>query len=553
MGNPDVPGEQLVAILRRHGTEPSSLLPVLQEIQRTFHHIPREIQKAVATHFALPISHIEGVVDFYRFLSHEPRGQYDILLSDCIIDHFGGRQAILDQLCERLDTPLGTTRADGMVSIGETSCTGLCDQGPAALVNGFAIPSLTAGRLERLLSLIESRIPIERWPPDLFQVESNLRLSGPMLEEKPPPGAALEAAFQKGPELFLSQLEQSGLRGRGGAGFPTGRKWRLCRDAAGEHYLVCNADEGEPGTFKDRELLRHHAHAVIEGMTLGAWIIGARKGFLYLRGEYLFLKELLEQTLMERRKKGLLGERIGGRKEFSFDIAIRLGSGAYICGEESALLESLEGNRPRPRNRPPYPITNGFQGKPTLVNNVETFIAATFIALHGDDWLTSSGTSTSPGTKLLSISGDCRRPGIYEFPFGTSVEKILEACGAESPMGVQVGGPSGTFVSPDEFHRRLAFEDLSTGGSFMIFGRARDRLTIVDNFTRFFAEESCGFCTPCRAGTAALHLLMQRVRSGEARQDELLTMQRLGTTMAATSHCGLGKTAPNPVLSLLKE
>jgi len=479
------PEEQVMGILRRHGPDPSLLLPILQEVQERFHQIPSQVEDAIAAHLSLPRSHVEGVVDFYHFLSHERRGEYDILLSNCIIDRL------------------------------------------------------------RMVSLIESRVPLEQWPDSMFRVDDNVRHPGPLLKSGLTPGEALNAALGGGPENLLQQLEQSGLRGRGGAGFPTGMKWRLCREAAGEHYLVCNADEGEPGTFKDRELLRLRAHALFEGMTLGAWVTGAQKGFLYLRGEYRFLREALDRILDERRNCGLLGESICGVNGFRFDITIRMGADAYICGEESALLESLEGNRPRPRNRPPYPITSGFRGKPTLVNNVETFVAAAFIALYGSSWLNSIGTDASPGSKLLSISGDCARPGIYEFPFGTPVEEILEACGADSPMGVQVGGPSGSYITPQEFHRRLAFEDLSTGGSFMVFGRERDPLEIVENFTAFFAHESCGFCTPCRVGTAMQNRLLKKIQNGEETGTEALdVLRQLRETMIGASHCGLGRSGP---------
>ena len=548
------PEEQVTGILRRHGTDPSLLLPILQEVQERFHRVPPQLEDAIAAHLSLPRSHVEGVVDFYHFLSHERRGEYDILLSNCIIDRFHGQQAIQQRLARELDTPPGRVRGDGRVSIGETSCTGLCDQGPAALVNGRAVPALDEHRVTQMVSLVESGVPLERWPEAMFRVDDNVCQPGPLLKSGLTPGEALNAALGGGPENLLQQLEQSGLRGRGGAGFPTGMKWRLCREAAGEHYLICNADEGEPGTFKDRELLRLHAHALFEGMTLGAWITGAEKGFLYLRGEYRFLREALERILDERRDCGLLGESICGVNGFRFDITIRMGAGAYICGEESALLESLEGNRPRPRNRPPYPITSGFRGKPTLVNNVETFVAAAFVALYGSSWLTSIGTDASPGSKLISISGDCARPGIYEFPFGTSVEEILEACGADSPMGVQVGGPSGSYITPQEFHRRLAFEDLSTGGSFMVFGRERDLLEIVENFTAFFAHESCGFCTPCRVGTAMQNRLLKRIRNGEETGAEALELLRqLRETMIGASHCGLGKSASNPVFDMLEK
>jgi [NiFe] hydrogenase diaphorase moiety large subunit len=358
--------------------------------------------------------------------------------------------------------------------------------------------------------------------------------------------------FSRGKAATLAALEQSGLRGRGGAGFKTAMKWRFCAEEADAvRYVVCNADEGEPGTFKDRVLLNSYAEQVFEGMTVCAALIGASQGFLYLRGEYLFLYEPLQAVLARRRAAGLLGEAILGQ-DFSFDIGICLGAGAYICGEESALIESLEGKMGVPRNRPPYPVTHGYLGKPTVVNNVETFLAAAHIALNGGEGFASIGTDKSKGTKILSISGDCRRPGIYEYPFGTSVQTILNDCGADDVLGVQVGGPSGTFISAQELHRLLAFEDLATGGSFIIFNTRRNLLDIVNNFTHFFAHESCGFCTPCRVGTSLLKKQLDKIVSGHGSAGDVVALEELCQLVKNQSHCGLGQTAANPILTTLE-
>ena len=535
------------------GGDATALLPILHEAQERFAHIPRAVMQQIARTLSLPLAQVEAVVEFYHFFSSQPRGRYDILLSSCVIDRMRGGDESARLLCERLRVTPGGRRADGVVSVRHTSCTGMCDQGPALLVNGHAIAGLERERVEQVASLIERQIPLREWPRGLFRIAGNIRRSGPLLSGEIPPGAALQRALSLGRKGLLERLERSGLRGRGGAGFPTALKWRACREAPGEHYVVCNADEGEPGTFKDRELLRRHAHAVFEGMTLAAWVIGARRGFLYLRGEYRFLLQHLEQVLAERRGMGLLGERIGGGRDFCFDIAIRLGAGAYICGEESALLESLQGNLPRPRNRPPYPVTHGLFGQPTVVNNVESFAAAAHIALNGDRWLTARGTEHSRGSKLLSISGDCARPGIYEFAFGTPLEEILDACGARDLLGVQMGGPSGNWITPAEFQRSLAFEDLSSAGALMVFGRERDLLEIVHGFSRFFAHESCGFCTPCRVGTGLQARLVEKLRLGRGCDRDLERLRSLGELMSATSHCGLGQSAPNPVLTTLEK
>jgi [NiFe] hydrogenase diaphorase moiety large subunit len=344
----------------------------------------------------------------------------------------------------------------------------------------------------------------------------------------------------------------SGLRGRGGAGYTTAWKWKFCREEnATQRYVVCNADEGEPGTFKDRVLLNSYADSVFEGMTIAAAIVGATHGFLYLRGEYLHLLDKLEGILAARRAANLLGSNIL-QKGFDFDIEICLGAGAYICGEESALIESLEGKAGIPRNRPPYPVTQGYLAKPTVVNNVETYVAAANIAVHGGAWFAKLGTAKSKGTKILSISGDCTTRGIYEYAFGTTVKTILADCGASDVLGVQVGGPSGVFISNDEFERKIAFEDLATGGSFIIFNNTRSILDIVHNFTHFFAHESCGFCTPCRVGTSLLKKQVDKIVEGHGSAGDIVALEELCQLIKNYSHCGLGQTAANPVLSTLE-
>ena len=328
----------------------------------------------------------------------------------------------------------------------------------------------------------------------------------------------------------------------------------MCREAAGEaHYVVCNADEGEPGTFKDRFLLREYTDAMFEGMTLCARIIGATKGLVYLRGEYRFLLPQLEATLTQRRQQGLLGKSMLGQNGFDIDITIVVGAGAYICGEESALIESLEGKPGIPRIRPPFPVTHGYLGQPTVVNNVETFIAAAHIAVHGGDWFRTVGTTTSTGTKILSISGDCRKPGIYEYPFGVTIRQILDDCGAIDVQAVQIGGPAGTLLGPVEFNRTIAFDDISTGGSFLVFGQQRDLFAIHRNFAHFFAHESCGFCAPCRIGTQLLKNSLNDIADGRGTVSDIEALRQLSRIVQRQSHCGLGHSAANHVLDGLQQ
>jgi len=350
---------------------------------------------------------------------------------------------------------------------------------------------------------------------------------------------------------ILSEVRDSNLRGRGGAGFPTGIKWNLVAAAqSDDKYVVCNADEGEPGTFKDRVLLTEYAELFFEGMIIAAFASGAREGFLYLRGEYKSFVPSLEKTLSDMRKRGLLGKDILDKKGFHFDIEIRLGSGAYVCGEETGLIESLEGNRGEPRNRPPFPVNTGYNGCPTVLNNVETFAVIPHIIVKGADWFKSIGTEKSAGTKLISISGDCKRPGVYEFEFGIKIKDILKAAKAQNVKAVSAG-VSGECISSKQFNRRLGFEDFSTGGSIIVFGKNRNMLEAAENALRFFEDESCGQCTPCREGIPVLLEGLELIKKGDCPKDYLEDLLSLSETMRSASKCGLGQSSPNFFVSVV--
>lgn len=541
-------------VLQYWQQSPGNLLQILLDVQRTFNHIPAEAQALIAHQLQIPAARVQQNVDFYSFLHEHPRGVYDVLFSDNIVDQMQGSRKLCKQLASQLGIEVNSTRADGHLSLGYTSCTGISDQGPAALINGQAMPCLDTEKIRQIGKLIEASTPISQWPQHWFQVETGIQRKDLLLNNAPPPGTAINKLLQAGADSMLQELEKSGLRGRGGAGFGTAVKWRQCRDAdSSNKVVVCNADEGEPGTFKDRLLLQAYADSVIEGMTLCAAITGASQGFIYLRGEYQYLKSRLEQVLQRRRRDKLLGKGILNQAAFSFDIKIHLGAGAYICGEESALIESLEGKPGIPRIRPPFPVTQGYQGLPTVVNNVETLLAASVIIHQGAEQFHTLGTADSPGTKLLSISGDCSRPGIYEYPFGITVDQVLQDCGARNSQLVQVAGPAGQCLAASEFHRCIAFEDLATGGSFMIFNRSRDLLQVMQNFTHFFRHESCGFCTPCRIGSALLQKHLDKIIDGYGSQADLDIITEIGELMRNTSHCGLGHTAPNPLMTSMEK
>lgn len=542
----------LETVLAKADYQPVRLLSILRQVQSQYQHIPNEAIDMIAEALRIPRTQIIAVVEFYSFLHLTPQGRYDILISDSITDQMLDKENLLGYFSNALKVEVGEVRSDGVVSLNNTSCTGMCDQGPAGLVNGIALTRLDRPKIDEIAALIEAQTPLSEWPAHLFIVSDNIHKAGLLLNASFDKGAAIQAAYARGLTETLAEIDRSGLRGRGGAGFKTAMKWRFCAEEKSDiHYVVCNADEGEPGTFKDRVLLNSYADQVFEGMTLCAALIGAKQGFLYLRGEYLHIYEKLQAILQQRRDAGLLGNDILGLG-LDFDIEICLGAGAYICGEESALIESLEGKPGIPRNRPPYPVTSGYLNKPTVVNNVETFLAAANIAIRGGDWFAHYGTEKSAGSKILSICGDCEKPGIYEYPFGVSIRQILHDCGAEDVMGVQIGGPSGTFISNQELDRQLAFEDLATGGSFIVFNTSRNVLAIAQNFTHFFAHESCGFCTPCRVGTSLLKKQLDKIVDGHGSAGDIVELESLCQLVKNNSHCGLGQTAANPILTTLQ-
>jgi [NiFe] hydrogenase diaphorase moiety large subunit len=356
----------------------------------------------------------------------------------------------------------------------------------------------------------------------------------------------LSETFKKPNQEILQSIIDSGLRGRGGAGFPTGLKWKHALEAIDkEKYVICNADEGEPGTFKDREILARVPLKVFGGMTVCAKIIGAKKGFIYLRGEYRYLLEELQKqmALYNRIISDLL----------DFKIYIFMGSGAYICGEESALFESMEGQRGEPRNKPPYPTQSGYLGKPTVINNVETLVYALEICHFGPEPFQELGTSTSRGSKLFSISGDTPIAGIYELELGTLLHDFVEEFGDGDAKAVQVGGASGFCVPRKKFKDTIiGFEGVPTGGSMMIFNSSRSMYNVLHNYLEFFREESCGQCTPCRVGCQQLLRGIEAVKKGDKPAVYLQQLLKLAQTMKVTSKCGLGQSIANSFSSIVE-
>ncbi len=539
----------VAAAVARYNADPLNLVQIVREAQAALSWLSRETQGEIAERLKIPVNRVESIVTFYSFFYDKPRGAYRLLFSDNITDRMQGNQELLERLLGRFGVKRGEVSADGLVSVDLTSCTGICDQGPAMLVNNIAVPRLSTTRVDAIAELIEARAPIDHWPAEFFRVEDNVQRPGPLLQAPMTPGRALDAAIARGREGLLNEIKRSNLRGRGGAGYATGLKWEAARNAPGaERYIVCNADEGEPGAFKDRVLLTSHAGRVFEGMAIAGYAVGATRGFLYLRGEYEYLKPRLDAEHERMRLVRRLGPAIRGCAGFDFDVEIHVGAGAYVCGEETALLESLAGKPGRPRIRPPFPVTHGYLGRPTVVNNVETLCQATEVAIHGGAAFAGQGTKNSSGSKLLSVSGDCERPGVYEYSFGVPIAQVLEDAGAaRDTAAVQIGGPSGVLLTPDEFTRRIAFEDVPTSGSFMIFSGQRDMFEVVRNFVHFLAHESCGFCTPCRVGTSLQREMVEKIAEGRGTRYEINELMRVRGLMRRMSHCGLGQMAGNAI------
>ncbi len=552
-------------ICRRYEPGPVRLLDILREVQASFGWISDDAIDEIARTLRMPRVEVESTASFYAFLSCRPVGRVAIRLCDDIIDRMHGMERIQRVFEGELGIRLGETTPDGNITLTRTACIGMSDQAPAALVNDVVVTRLSTDLVRTIVAELRSHLDPTRLVKQVgdgnnahelvnAMVENNIRLRGPVIFAPFSPGDALPKALAMTPVEVIRHVKTARLRGRGGAGFPTGMKWEFTRNAPGERrFLICNADEGEPGTFKDRVILTECPDLLFEGMTVGGYAIGAKEGILYLRGEYAYLRRFLEAVLEERRRNGLLGKGILGYPDFDFDIRIQMGAGAYICGEETALISSCEGLRGDPKNRPPFPAQKGYLGCPTAVNNVETLCCVARIIQEGAGWFAQQGSDGSSGTKLLSVSGDCKRPGVYEVPFGTSLARVLEMVGAEGVQAVQVGGASGHLVGPADFSRHICFDDLSTGGSVMVFSAERDLLEVVEAFQEFFTDESCGYCTPCRAGNPVMLEYVRRIRSGKATRREVDTLRTLAGTVKQASRCGLGQTSPNALLDLFEK
>ena len=462
------------------------------------------------------------------------------------------------------------------VLIRKTGCMGPCSSGPLVRVDPdeTLYAHVKDAKAQAIISSLGDK-PVPELQCDLNehfdkQVRVVLENAGHIDPEKIDDyisrdgyKALLTALTEMTPNGVIHRITESGLRGRGGGGYPTGLKWATVSKAGGDlKYVVCNGDEGDPGAFMDRSVMEGDPHRVIEGMAIAAYAVGASKGFIYVRAEYPVAVARLTTALREARRRGLLGNNIGNTT-FSFDIEIRLGAGAFVCGEETALIASIEGRRGTPKPRPPYPAVSGLWGKPTLINNVETYANVAPIVRNGGKWFFNMGSERSKGTKVFALTGRIKNTGLIEVPLGIKLWEIIDVIGGGVPGGhklkaIQTGGPSGGCIPADMLGLGVSYDALMAAGSIMGSGGmiVMDDTSCMVNVARFFVEfcmtESCGKCIPCRAGTAQMYTLLTRICEGTATMDDLELLVDLCGTVKETSLCGLGQTAPNPVLSTLK-
>jgi NADH-quinone oxidoreductase subunit F len=534
----------------------SGLLPALHATQKLYGWISEPVAAEIAKSLRVPLADVHGVIEFYSLFYNEPVGKRIIRVCTDQACALKGADGVLHHLCAHHGLGPGQTSHDLSLTIEASPCLGLCEQAPAALVNDEA---------ETNIDLINGTYELGR-PKSI--IGGSIRLLTANCGNGTTPLAtygnypALTKALGMKPEDVVNEIKASGLVGRGGAAFPTGVKWEGAAKAAGsEKYVICNADESEPGTFKDRILLLDDPHRTIEGMLIAGYTIGAHKGYIYIRAEYPYILPVLENALNEAREANLLGENILG-SGYSFDIEIRVGAGAYICGEETALFESIEGKRGFPRVKPPFPTTHGVFGKPTVINNVETLCNVPLIITRGSAEYRKIGTEKSPGPKLFCVSGDVANAGLYEVPFGVTLRELLEmAGGVTGNKGLQAvlfGGAAGAFATSAHLDIRMTFEDLRAAGLplgsgvVMVFDETRDMRDVMKRLGHFFAHESCGKCYPCQMGTQRQMEILDRIAAGKVLEGDWIRLQDVGWTMTDASLCGLGQTAASAVLSAIK-
>ncbi|SDX82199.1 NAD(P)-dependent nickel-iron dehydrogenase flavin-containing subunit [Lutibacter oricola] len=529
----------------------TQLLNKLWEFQHRLGYISKESISTLSKKLNVSTVEIESVVSFYHFFHKKPTGKHTIYLNNSIISDLKGFEDVKATFEKETGCSFGEY-GNKEFSLFETSCIGMSDQEPAALINFQPFTDLTPSKVRNIIQKIKNGENVKDFSSKtISKIHYTPDDDKTVIFRNYELGKSVKEGLKFTPQEIIDKIYKSKLKGCGGAFFDVGYKWQSCkRNEDTEKYIICNADEGEPGTFKDRAIFQHLPGLVIEGMILAGYATGAKEGIIYLRAEYQYFKQKLEDLIQEFYTQNLLGKNIQSIDGFDFEIRIQLGAGSYVCGAASALIESMQGRRGEPPVRMWSATKHGFKHKPTVVNNVESLAYASRIIELGEDYFLSMGTKETPGTKLISISGDVAKAGIYEIEYGTSIRELLgiEMAQATAPYYVQVSGPSGECVSPAEFDRKICMEDILCGGSFMVFNRTRDILHILRNFMEFFKEESCGVCTPCRAGNFILNEKVKKMQRGLASQDDVDEIKKWGKIIKLSSRCGLGKSSPNSLI-----
>jgi len=561
-------------ITKYYENKPENLIQILRDIHQKQTYISIEQLQEIAQDLKIPPSKVYSAITFYTLLSPKPKGKYVLRICSSTPCHMARSQDLLDYLKQKLKIKDGETTTDALFTLETTSCLGLCAFAPAMMVNNKIYGNLTKEKIDQIISDYQKGKEKES---DCLKVNildrgkevilKNCGVTDPESIEgyktKGGYGALSKVITKMTSAKVIEEVKNSKLLGRGGAAFPTGLKWEFTfRTQEKPKYIICNADEGEPGTFKDRLLLEGDPFRIIEAMTIAGYAVGAEYGYIYIRGEYEISIRRIKIAINKARETNLLGKNILG-SNFSFNIKIREGAGAYICGDETALMESIEGKRGIPRLKPPYPPTSGLYGKPTVINNVETLANIPDIILNGANWYNKIGLAESTGTKVLTLLGDVKNQGAVEVPLGTNLKEIIYNIGGgikedKKLKMVQLGGPSGSTLTANMIdialdYKILAQAGLTLGsGVVLVFNEDRRIVDAVRSMIYFFQHESCGKCTPCREGTKYIYEILDKITLGEGKVGDLNTLKLLGENMKDTSFCPLGQSAPNSLLNTLK-
>jgi NADH-quinone oxidoreductase subunit F len=564
--------EQVSAIraaLARHKAVKGGLLPALHAVQGLCGNwLPLEALQLVSQGMDIPYPYLYGVISFYTMFSPTPRGKYLIRMCESPPCHIWGADDLLEGLQAELGIKVGETTGDGLFTLESTACLGVCEVSPAMQINEVVFGRLTPERLKNIIAdyragktvdyrtLPRTTNPLSDYPvsgDELVLLANVDRIDPLSLDAYLEQGGyeALKKALAMSQEEVVHTVKDSGLRGRGGAGFPTGLKWSFTRpNPNSPKYIVCNADEGEPGTIKDRYIMEGDPHRVLEGMAIAGYAVGASGGYIYVRGEYYLSIYRLNKAIEDATARNLLGDHILG-SPFSFHIQVQTGGGSYVCGEETALIESIEGKRGNPRVKPPFPGVVGVWDKPTIVNNVESLASVPSIVMHGSEWYKSKGTEDARGTKIFQVVGHVQKPGIVEANLGMTVRQLIDKYGGGVREGhkykaCQTGGSSfGFFLdeqldTPMEYKAMAVAEGALGSGTMLVMDDTTCVVDVVRSILYFFQHESCGFCLPCRRGTRVLYELISKVAAGRGARADLDRMISLSQIMVDSSNCALG-------------